>query len=626
MKFFQTAFLSAQVFAEVVKTQARSRAAHLAHYLLALVLIVLGIARLHLSFENTRFVAENHNTSVTQLPVSQPFEGIAEVTTQVTFPRLGGHTVRIIPDDRLVSLALNGHSVSLEGVPSAALEDWKNGFAIDLRAYARRGVNTLSLRLENHSGPGGVGIFHELDGSLFAQTLAALTLGFGILFCALARAFKLSRDKMIVGLLSLCVICLYWLKTPFHLRQFDIFEGGGHLDYVRYLLEHHRMPPPGDGWEYHQPPLYYFSAVPTLALSQHFPSLGWEDLLRALSLGYWIIFLCSGLAIIQLQLGARRNAALLASIALCFWPSGIIHSIRAGNDVPLYAWHALSLYATCKWWYSQRLKHFAWACGAMALAAMTKSNGLAMTAVLISLLALKFVEARLRRLSTKYSSLRIPALLLGASLVLVLSVNFSTKLVMYWRGQSQDWLLSNVGVSINPALRVGNALNNYLTFDLDTFVSQPWMNAWDDVAGRQHFWNYLLRSSISSEFAFASPALKTLGTAAGLLLLLLVAHVLRTCVMSLFKALRARRLMAWRRIYRALPIACSGVSLLLLLLAYRIKAPMGCNTDFRYIYPALISLILAESGQQRFHTTNPQALRFAAPLIGLCGAAWVFWI
>jgi hypothetical protein len=33
---------------------------------------------------------------------------------------------------------------------------------------------------------------------------------------------------------------------------------GGHIDYVQYMFTHWSVPPAQGGWEFYQPPLYYF--------------------------------------------------------------------------------------------------------------------------------------------------------------------------------------------------------------------------------------------------------------------------------------------------------------------------------------------------------------------------------
>ncbi|MFT3735564.1 MAG: hypothetical protein QM776_11145 [Rhodocyclaceae bacterium] len=589
-------------------------------------LLALGIARQHLAVSAGSIAVAERKPEPLSLPFYRTFMGEATISAEVVFPLWHKPVLKIIPDEHLLSMSMNGREVSLAGISEAARKDWNNGFVIDLSDYAHAGQNSLSFKLKNANGVGGVRL-ENVDTGISAGVSWALLFGGGALsFWVLSGIFGLTLAQRVIALASIGAICLYWLKTPFNVRQFDLFEAGGHLDYIRYLYEHWRLPPPGGGWEYHQPPLYYLTAVPTLVLSKALPALGWEGLLRALSLGYWMMFLCSALAIVRHYLRANSWAVWLASFAICFWPSGIIHSIRVGNDVSFYAWYALSLYATVLWWSKGERRHFVWACVFMALAALTKSNGLAMLGVLSVLWALRYFRARLGKVAENMRGLRVDALALGVSGLFVLGVSFSAKLWMYWRGETKDWLLSNVSSSINPGLSVRNQWFNYLDFDIQKLVAQPWMNAWQDETGRQFFWNYLLRSSLTSEFSFPTGELRTLAIFAGLLLLLLIFHVARRSYLSFDKAISARRLMAWRGIYRALPLVLSAFFLLALLVAYRVKVPMSCNTDFRYIYPMLITIVIGELGLQRLHGRNVRPLYVAAPLIAVSGAALAFWL
>ena len=62
---------------------------------------------------------------------------------------------RIIPDDRLTSLTINGLRVPLDRVPAEGLTDWEHGFEIDLSGWLH-GDDELTFTLDNRGGPGGL--------------------------------------------------------------------------------------------------------------------------------------------------------------------------------------------------------------------------------------------------------------------------------------------------------------------------------------------------------------------------------------------------------------------------------------------------------------------------------------
>lgn len=71
---------------------------------------------------------------------------------------LSGRTLRIIPDDRVISIEVNGVSVDLSNVDTNQLSDVVNGFEIDLSQHLRSGENHLSLRYWDRGSPGEMGM------------------------------------------------------------------------------------------------------------------------------------------------------------------------------------------------------------------------------------------------------------------------------------------------------------------------------------------------------------------------------------------------------------------------------------------------------------------------------------
>lgn len=122
---------------------------------------------------------------------------------------LGPRRWRIVPDDRLVSLTVDGCPVPLDGVRPGGLIDWQKGFEIDLSPWLRVGDNEVELTIDNAGGPGGVALRPVLGWRIIALAAALLPWLFG-----LGRVFRLRRS--VTGALSgvLLVLCLYWAATP----------------------------------------------------------------------------------------------------------------------------------------------------------------------------------------------------------------------------------------------------------------------------------------------------------------------------------------------------------------------------------------------------------------------------
>ena len=116
--------------------------------------------------------------------------------------------------------------------------------------------------------------------------------------------------------------------------------------------------------------------------------------------------------------------------------------------------------------------------------------------------------------------------------------------------------------------------------------------------------------------------LAILGLALGKMLVAVSSFGIIYCVLQSVVSLGSRVIM--HRHYKELPLFTSGFCLVLFLMAYRYKAPFGCNGDFRYIYPALISLIALACGQGLSVTYLRTISTVIVGLLGICGLMLVF--
>lgn len=576
-----------------------------------------------ISITNSSFSSAANEHRAISLPFSDNFIGTYKVSLEIDNNQTSSQQFHITPDDELIALSLNGESVSLEHISRDDRRNYGSGFFLTLGNLKTHQVNQLEFTLANDSNPTGFN-FKVSQRCSNLQLLA--------IFCALAcyalfltGQLKASRLQQIFFVASIALSVLYLSKTDERTRTFDVFEGGGHYDYIEYIVKNHSLPNPGNGWEYHQPPLYYLSA----AILKSTANVSASNYLWAQLLGlfFWCIFLASSLACLKIGFRKKNLPLAISSFALCFWPAGIIHSIRIGNDLPLYAFSGLAFFYTLKWWRSRQSLPLFWTSFWMAAAMLTKSNGLiaATTIGLLFFCHLYVVARKPARLSLqKYKTLKNTAVV-GSLFLLALALNFGDNVYCYLNGTSTDWLLSNVGASLNSGLKVSNQLHNYLIFDLSTFLQNPFISTWEDSYGRQYFLNFLWRSSLSSEFFFTGQLMDYWGIANGILLLLAVAA---TGIYILQKQ-PATNICQFKFIaYRYMPWLLTLSLPLLFLLAYRIKAPVSCNTDFRYIYPMLVSLIffaaLAWREPKKFPI--PALLSLSLVVIGSNSFIWIAYL
>lgn len=575
-----------------------------------------------INFQKTEISYNGSEFEPISLPFIRDHIGAYSIRISIDGIQSTAHSFRIYPDDEIHALLVNGEPISLEHLSVDDRRNYSAGFAIKIDKFLPHQTNTLEIQLSNASNPAGFRI--ESTKRLGNGKL----LGIYLLLCGLAfllkRHLPINSTQAALLLLSLAISSLYLSKTDERTRTFDVFEGGGHMDYIEYLIEHKKLPIPGDGWEYHQPPLYYLSAAlakKSALIDSKVSSELWGQLY---ALYLWVFFLIAGLATIKIAFRTHSRVIFAASLILCLWPAGIIHSIRIGNDLAIYACYSLAFFFTIKWWKNRNSQTLFWASLWMAGSLLSKSNGLAVAAVL-GMLMIFHIYSRTRKpilFKQHKTKLLRDIAIAGGLFCCAIMLNFADNVKHYLDGTSEDWLLSNVSEMINPGLKVNNEPKNYLIFDAATFIEKPFISTWEDEYGRQYFWNFVLRSSLSSEYFFNGKWMNAWGTINGILLLIALAG-------TLIFYLQQQPMTSWHKIkqigYRNAPWIMGLVFPFILLLAYRIKVPLSCNTDFRYIYPVIVAIIFfaAQPWSSNKKLLIPRLLTLGAPLIALNTIVWI---
>lgn len=562
----------------------------------------------------------NEHRAIT-LPFSEDFVGRYTVTINVENITSTSQEFRIIPDDEVVAIRLNGQNVALDNIPISDRRNYGSGFLMQFEKLNPDQTNLFEFDLVNESNPTGFRL--EATQKLSQIQFFAIFILLSVFAVFLSRHLKISRLQFLFLLIGLIVSLTYLSKTDSRTRTFDVYEGGGHKDYIEHLITQHSFPNPGEGWEYHQPPLYYLIGAAAKTLG-HIPKTANDLWGQLLALYFWVIFLVSGLACLNIAFRIPKWPLLISSIALCLWPAGIIHSIRLGNDLALYAFYTLSFFYTLKWWKTRASIQLFWASLWMGASLLTKSNGLAMTATIgiLFLLHMALIFQHKEHFQAKKKKLLRDLFILTGVFTTAFLLNFGDNIYYYLKGTSSDWLLSNVSQSINSGLKVNNAPANYLIFDLATYLQHPFISTWDDISGRQYFWNFVWRSSLSSEFSFQGNVLRYWGISNGVFLLL---ALMGTCIYFLQKQPLTSRASFILAAYKNLPWVLTLVLPFILLLAYRIKVPLSCNTDFRYIYPVLINILFFAclAWKKPKALPIPAALTLGLALIGVSSLLWV---
>jgi len=111
-------------------------------------------------------------------------------------------------------------------------------------------------------------------------------------------------------------------------------------------------------------------------------------------------------------------------------------------------------------------------------------------------------------------------------------------------------------------------------------VNQPFNNTWDDKEGRQHFFNFFLKSMLFGEYSFSFPYAQFLAKVLSLLLLLMIPFLFIGIGASIKK-------ITFLHVTMLLWVILSLSSLVYI----RYHYPFSSFEDFRYIFPAIIPFI-----------------------------------
>ena len=278
-----------------------------------------------------------------------------------------------------IQLTINDQKVDF-----IASDDWKHVSSAKVSSLLREGANRIEAKVFNDNGPPALWLSLEGDqlsirsdtnwtascaGSawrraIFAaasrlpgrgnpidsseRTLTALTnvwplwLLFGViaLFLSIAanwliRRRVINKDRM--ALLVVFSLASLWLILFWHnarLLPFAVgFDAPDHLSYITYLQEHHSLPPPLQGEEMYQPPLYYLLSAVVLSLS-HLTTADPSGivLLRTLTMLFGIGQILLLYATLRLLFPGRPNLQLVGTGLTAFLPMQLYMSHYPTNE------------------------------------------------------------------------------------------------------------------------------------------------------------------------------------------------------------------------------------------------------------------------------------------------------
>lgn len=494
---------------------------------------------------------------------------------KINLPSLFPKFLHITPDNCLEYIKINGANVPIQS-SNNDLCNYREGFNIEAGNYFRKGPNEFEIKVKDYGGKYGLNIKNTQKDSvyyiLFILALPILLLPFFLLLKYLLPD-KSNKEKILMAIIigATALRIFYLSYTDYNLRSHDV---EGHIDYIDYIVTNHSLPKTNQCWQCYQPPTYYITAALVSQFSQ-FINLNSHFGLQIFSLILSFLFLVFSVKVVR-KIILNDNLQILAVSVIAFWPSGIIHSIRIGNDSLFYLFYAIGFYYLIKWYQKENSKDFYLTSIFSFISLLIKSNGLILISIFIIAFLYKFIK------STNRTSLLKKGLFFMVILAIGLALAFYRPLMSISSKRTGDLFVGNIK-SLNGALLVNNDLKNYLWFDMPAYFKESFTYPWEDKGGRQYYWNYLMKTSIFGEFEFNNfkyaPILAnymswTLLFAiffffVSLILIFLKENLknIRNCNFVLFVSIIT-------------PLAFS--------IAMRARLPFSPTGDFRYIFPVLV--------------------------------------
>jgi len=505
------------------------------------------------------------------------------------------YSLRIIPDDCVEIVLINGQALDVYEIQGRC--NFSSGLILDqemLKPFLSENKTNFEIEVKNNGGPGGINVLVLPELSLISFLARIIFTISSLLFCVfLLRRLKTSFTFAFLLGIGVLVRVFFFLDLSYTQFAYDV---DGHVEYIKLIAEHNKLPDINECWTCYHPPIYYSVSQPFWRMGSIL-SISETQMLQFQSLLFSILTLFFGFFCLKQFLCGK--SLVLGSVLWCFWPTLILSAPRIGNDQFFYVTHIITLWLCIKYIATtnpRRGKYLLLAVIISALSYWTKSTGI----ISIGIMSLTILIGYFPRESNKPTKTELIAII--ASIFLVASI-----LLIKIYGNSN--LVGNAS-GLHSGLRVGNEPANYLFFDIKDFIVHPYASPWEDAGGRQYFWNYLFKTSLFGEF-------KILTNQTGLWL---ATFINLSFLGVLFFAFRGW----WKsKITKTTFLLMSqAIAFIAALFFLRFSHPYSCSNDFRYILPILLSLIpFVANGVFDFDTTQKWKVVGALIILTFAGSS-----
>ena len=292
---------------------------------------------------------------------------------------------------------------------------------------------------------------------------------------------------------------IYLITTPFLVREYDTF---GHLQYIRYLYQHwFWIPQANAGWQYSQPPLYYWLAsLFSLPAKMFGTDMTVIASLRIFSFILSILVLLISVWLAQM-LFKERNSLWKKCVFVSVFavlPGIVFLTTRVSNDTMFLLVGMLFFAFLLRWWKEGKQKDLYTCFVLLGLCLLTKNNSIALIPVVFVTILLK--KKISRKLVLKYFVM--------CAVIISLMAGWLYTIRIVTQGEFN--IVGNIRM-VNPEHRRDIKPSDFMKFRLYEVLNNPYHNPWNGSKGEKYYWEVLLKSVFTGGWNMGDRVRSTVG-------------------------------------------------------------------------------------------------------------------
>lgn len=239
---------------------------------------------------------------------------------------------------------------------------------------------------------------------------------FTALFVYLIKTEKVKDAELKEKLISLFIMCLgfalkmaYSLSTTSTERQYDLTnenEYGGHLGYIKHLMDHHHLwneTDPREMWQHYHPPLHHIISSIWVSFNRYVLQLSDGhsiETIKTLCLFYSMCIMISCYKILK-HFKLKGKSLFIPLILINFCPQFVYFSASMNNDVLSVAFIMGAFACVLEWYRNRTMKNILKIALCIGLGMMSKMSA----ALIAPPVALLFLIAFIKNIKTEWKKL-----------------------------------------------------------------------------------------------------------------------------------------------------------------------------------------------------------------------------